>query len=239
MLYTKIMRINKFIAERGMASRRKADELIEKGLVKVNGVVVTTPGIDVSEKDIVEVNGQKLESKENLVYFMINKPKGVICSNSDEKGRKTVLDLIKCSERIYSVGRLDYDSEGLLLLTNDGDLSYKLTHPKMQIEKTYIVKIKGEIKESELAVLRAGVVVKGVKYNKCKIKKLDFVNNMTRLEVKISEGKNREIRNMFEFIGKEIVMLKRVKIAELKMGGLSRGEYRELKPFEINYLKNL
>ncbi|MBE5746455.1 MAG: rRNA pseudouridine synthase [Clostridiales bacterium] len=233
------MRINKFIAERGLASRRKADELIEKGLVKVNGVVVTTPGIDVSEKDIIEVNGQKLENKENLVYFIINKPKGVICSNSDEKGRKTVVDLIKCSERVYSVGRLDYDSEGLLLLTNDGDLSYKLTHPKMQVEKTYIVKIKGDIKENELAVLRAGVVVKGVKYNKCKIKKLAFENNLTRLEVKITEGKNREIRNMFEFIGKEVTMLKRVKIADLSLGGLKRGEYRELKDYEINYLKNL
>lgn len=233
------MRINKFIAERGLASRRKADELIEKGLVKVNGVVITTPGIDVSEKDIVEINGQKLESKEKLVYFMINKPKGVICSNSDEKGRKTVVDLVKCSERIYSVGRLDYDSEGLLLLTNDGDLSYKLTHPKMQIEKTYIVKIKGDIKESEIELLKAGVVVKGVKYNKCKIKKLEFVNNMTRLEVKITEGKNREIRNMFDFISKEVVMLKRVKIAELNLGNLKVGEFRPLKDFEIKYLKQL
>lgn len=233
------MRINKFISSCGVASRRKADELIEKGKVKVNGEVLNNPGYDVQKKDIVEVDGQILTSSEKLVYFMLNKPKGIICSNSDEKGRKTVIDLINCSERIYSVGRLDYDSEGLLLLTNDGDLSFKLTHPRNEIEKTYIVKILGQILESELAVLRNGVKIDGIKYGKCKIKVLNKEKDSTKLEIIIHEGKNREIRKMLDFIGKKIIMLKRVKIAELKLGGLNRGEYRELKPFEIEYLKNL
>lgn len=238
-IYTKSMRINKYIASRGIASRRKADDLIEKGKVKINGKVVTTLGYDVKETDKVEINNEILNKEEKLVYFMINKPKGVICSNSDEKGRKTVIDLINTPYRIYSVGRLDYESEGLLLLTNDGELSYKLTHPKMQIEKTYIVNIKGTILESELAVLRNGVKINGVKYNKCKIKVLNTSKDSTKLEIKLNEGKNREIRNMLKFINKEITMLKRLKIAELTLTGLNRGEYRELFPYEVEYLKNL
>jgi len=233
------MRINKFISSCGVASRRKADELIEKGKVKVNGEVLKNPGYDVLKNDVVEVNGQVLANSEKLVYFMLNKPRGVICSNSDEKGRTTVIDLIKCSERIYSVGRLDYDSEGLLLLTNDGELSYKLTHPKNEVEKTYLVRIYGSILESELAVLRNGVKIDGVKYSKCKIKVLSIDKTSTKLEIIIHEGKNREIRKMLDFIGKKVILLKRMKIAELKLGSLNRGEYRELKPFEIDYLKNL
>lgn len=233
------MRINKFISSCGIASRRKADELIEKGKVKVNGEILKNPGYDVQKKDIVEVDGKVLTNSEKLVYFMLNKPKGIICSNSDEKGRKTVIDLIKCSERIYSVGRLDYDSEGLILLTNDGDLSFKLTHPKNEIEKTYIVKIEGSILESELAVLRNGVKIEDVKYSKCKVKVISKDKDSTKLEIIIHEGKNREIRKMLDFIGKKVLMLKRVKIAELKLGGLNRGEYRELKPYEIEYLKKL
>ena len=233
------MRINKFIAQSGACSRRKADELIVKGKVKVNGEIISLLGYDVQNKDIVEVDEKTISTSEKLVYFMLNKPKGIISSSSDEKGRKTVVDLIKTTERIYPIGRLDYDSEGLILLTNDGELSYKLTHPKMQISKTYIVKIKGDILESELAVLRNGVKIKDVKYNKCKIKVLEKEKNSTKLEIIITEGKNREIRNMLAFINKEIILLKRVKIAELKLGGLSRGEYRELKDYEINYLKQL
>lgn len=233
------MRINKYIANSGVCSRRKADELIEKGKVKVNDKVLTVPGYDVQKKDKIEVDGKLITQTETLVYYMLNKPKGVICSSSDEKGRKTCLDLINCNERIYTVGRLDYDSEGLILLTNDGELSYKLTHPKLEIPKTYVVKIKGDIKESELAVLRNGVKIGETKYNKCKISVLSKDKSSTRLEIVLKEGKNREIRNMFEFIGKEIILLKRVKLAELRLGGLSRGEYRELNDNEIQYLKNL
>lgn len=233
------MRINKFIASLGVCSRRKADELILKGKVKLNGNIVSSMGIDVSETDKIEVDGKILNQTENLVYFMLNKPKSVICSSSDEKSRKTVLDIVKSQERIYPVGRLDYESEGLILLTNDGDLAYKLTHPKMQIPKTYIVKIKGDIKESELAVLRNGVKIGEVKYNKCKIKVISSEKNSTKLEIILTEGKNREIRKMLDFIGKEVLLLKRVKIADLKLGSLNRGEYRPLKDYEVEYLKNL
>ncbi|MGN1223062.1 MAG: pseudouridine synthase [Christensenellales bacterium] len=234
------MRINKYIASHGYCSRRKADELVSKGLVKVNGEVVFSLGLDIKIGDKVEVEGNMLDGKqENFVYYLMNKPKGVICSNSDENGRKTVLDLVKTNERIYCVGRLDYNSEGLLLLTNDGELSYKLTHPKMQIPKTYIVKIKGDILESELAVLRNGVKIKDVKYNKCKVKVLAKDKNSTKLEIVITEGKNREIRNMLEYIGKEITLLKRTKLADLSLGSLNRGEYRPLRDFEVEYLKNL
>ncbi len=233
------MRINKYIASLGVCSRRKADELIMQGKVKLNGKIVSNLGIDLSEKDKLEIDGKILSNSENLVYFMLNKPKAVICSSSDEKGRKTVLDLVKTSERIYPIGRLDYDSEGLILLTNDGNLAYKLTHPKMQIPKTYIVKIKGDIKESELAVLRNGVKIGDVKYNKCKIKVLQKDKNCTKLEIILTEGKNREIRNMLDFIGKDIALLKRVSIADLRLGSLNRGEFRPLKDFEVEYLKNL
>ena len=163
------MRINKYIAQGGYCSRRKADELIEKGKVKVNDKVMLTLGYDVKSTDKIEIEGKPLIHSENLVYFMLNKPKGIISSSSDEKGRKTAVDLIKTNERIFCVGRLDYNSEGLILLSNDGDLAYKLTHPKLEIPKTYVVKIKGNILESELAVLRNGVKIDNVKYKKCKI----------------------------------------------------------------------
>ena len=170
---------------------------------------------------------------------MLNKPKGIICSSSDEKGRKTAVDLIKTNERIFCVGRLDYDSEGLILLTNDGELAYSLTHPSLEIPKTYVVKIKGDVKESELAVLRNGVKIKDIKYNKCKINVLEKTKDSTKLEIILTEGKNREIRKMFEFIGKEITLLKRIKLADLRLGGLNRGEYRELRDYEVEYLKSL
>lgn len=233
------MRINKFIASSGVCSRRKADELIEKGEVKVNDKILFTPGYDVLANDKVEVSGKVITNSEELVYFMLNKPKGIICSSSDEKGRKTAVDLIKTSERIFCVGRLDYDSEGLILLTNDGELAYKLTHPKLEIPKTYSVRIKGDIKESELAVLRNGVKIGDVKYNKCKISVVSKEKDSTKLEIVLTEGKNREIRKMFEYINKEIILLKRIKLADLKLGGLNRGEYRPLKDYEVAYLQNL
>ena len=234
------MRINKYLASCGVASRRKSEEFITTGQVKVNGKVVTELQYDVNEKrDKVELNGELLRFSQCFEYYMLNKPKGYVCTSKDEHDRKIVIDLIKTNARIFSVGRLDYNSEGLLILTNDGDLNYKLTHPSNEIPKTYIVKIKGSISEGEKAVLRKGIVVKGERYSGCKLKELEKDNETTRLEIIIHEGKNHEIRNMFEFIGKEIVMLKRVKIGDLKLGGLNRGEYRKLKDYEIEYLKNL
>lgn len=230
------MRINKYLAMCGVSSRRKAEEFIKEGMVKVNGAVITDLGRNIDEsKDIVLLNGQKIVPPENFVYYVLNKPKGYVCTLSDEKGRKTIMDLIDgIDNRVFPVGRLDYDSEGLLLLTNDGDFAFRLTHPSFQIEKKYIVKVEGKMVESELAVLRAGVVVDGVRYGKCRVKLLSFENNLSRMEVVLTEGKNREIRNMFKAIGKEVVLLKRVAEGVVKLGGLKRGEYRQLRPEEIN-----
>ena len=235
------MRINKYIANSGVCSRRKAEQYILDGLVKVNGVVVKNLATDIDEKkDKVTVSDQLLQIVDDKVYYMLNKPKGYITSMSDDRERKSIVDLISnIDRRVYPVGRLDYNSEGLLLLTNDGELTHKLTHPRFGVEKKYIVKVLGEMKESQLAVLRAGVVIDKVRYNKCKVKLLSFQNNISKLEVILNEGKNREIRNMFQAINKEVVFLKRTEFAGIRLGGLKRGESRPLKDFEVDYLKRL
>jgi len=235
------MRINKFIASCGVASRRKAEEYILSGLVKVNGNIVKDLSTDIDiKKDTVVINEQKLSLADENVYYILNKPKGYVTTLSDEKNRKSITDLIsQVDRRIFPVGRLDYDTEGLLLLTNDGDLTYKLTHPKFGIQKKYIVKIEGPIKESELAVLRAGVVIDGVRFAKCKVEVQSFENNISKLSVILTEGKNREIRRMFEAINHEVIFLKRVEFAGIRLGGLKRGEMRPLKPFEVEYLKSI
>lgn len=236
------MRINKYIASCGVCSRRKAEEFVLQGKVKVNGKVIANLATDIDEtNDTVIVDGQKITPVSRFIYIMMYKPKGCVCTLKDEKGRKTVLDYLGDFEgkRIFPVGRLDYDTEGLLLLTNDGDFSNRLMQPSSEIPKTYIAKVEGEIPESDLARLRKGVTIDGVKLNRCKIKVLGVENNISRLEITIYEGKNREIHKMFETIGKEIIFLKRVKIGDLKLGGLARGSYRYLTDKELNLLKRL
>lgn len=236
------MRINKYIAASGVCSRRAAEELITAGKVKVNGKTVTLLSTDIDEtNDTVMLNGRKIAPVTRQIYIMFYKPKGCICSLKDEKGRKTVFDYLEDFEnaRIFPVGRLDYDTEGLLLLTNDGELSNKLTQPMNEIPKTYVAKIEGEIQESDLARLRNGVTVDGVKLKRCKIKVLDKDEKHTRLEITIYEGKNREIHKMFETVGKNVVFLKRIKIGDIKLGGLGRGAYRYLTQKELTYLSNL
>ena len=236
------MRINKYIASCGVCSRRKAEEFVLQGKVKVNGKVIANLATDIDEtNDTVIVDGQKITPVSRFIYIMMYKPKGCVCTLKDEKGRKTVLDYLGDFEgkRIYPVGRLDYDTEGLLLLTNDGDFSNRLMQLSSEIPKTYIAKVEGEIPESDLARLRKGVTIDGVKLNRCKIKVLGVENNISRLEITIYEGKNREIHKMFETIGKEIIFLKRVKIGDLKLGGLARGYYRYLTNKELNLLKKL
>lgn len=235
------MRINKFIASCGVSSRRKAEEYILEGLVKVNDKVITNLATDINvEKDIVLLNNQRITPTSEFVYFMLYKPKGYVTTMSDDRNRKSVIDLIShIDNRVFPVGRLDYDSEGLLFLTNDGDLSFKLSHPKFQIEKKYIVKIEGETKESELAVLRAGVVIDGVRYGKCKANLVNYDGKISKIEITLTEGKNREIRKMFEAMHREVIFLKRVEMAGIKLGGLKRGESRPLKVYEVEYLKNL
>ncbi len=232
------MRINKFVAQCGISSRRKAEEYILQGMVKVNDKVVRELATDINpEVDIVKVGDIVIKPTQDYVYYMLNKPKGYVCSSDDEFDRKTVLDLMRgVDKRVYPVGRLDYDSEGMLILTNDGDLTYNLTHPSKKIEKTYIAKIEGPILESELAVLRAGVVVDGVRYSECKAKLIDYSKNVSKIEVTIHEGKNRQIRKSFEAIGKNVIFLKRVSIGSLRLGGLTRGTFRELNPEEVSLL---
>ncbi len=228
------MRINKYLALCGVGSRRKVEEYILNGDVKVNGKVVTLLSTDINPKsDKVSYLERDVALPIGYVYYKFNKPKGYICSAKDEKGRKTIYDLVKVDNRIFSVGRLDYNSEGLLLLTNDGDFANKLTHPTNHIDKEYVVTIEGEITEGELAVLRAGVVENGKRMPSAKVKLLGYQNKLSRLSVIIDEGQNRQIRRMFEAIGKNIVLLKRVAIGGLRLGGLERGKYRPLTDKEL------
>lgn len=234
------MRINKFLAESGVASRRNCDKLISDGLVTVNGKVCTL-GQDIDEvNDSVMVNGKKINKVSKFSYYMMNKPKGYVCTVKDEKDRKTVMDLLPNNvDRVFPVGRLDYDSEGMLILTNDGDFCNRLIHPSSEIPKTYLVKIEGSLDDSEILRISRGVVIDGVKTKKCTIKIVDQTKAFTKFHVIVTEGRNREIRKLFMSAGKEVKFLKRIKIGDLGMGSLDRGAVRKLTQDEIEYLKNL
>jgi len=237
------MRINKFLAECGIASRRNCETLVTAGRVKVNGKTVTMLATDVDpELDLVSVDEKPVKPIARHLYIALNKPKGYVCTTSDEFGRKTVMDFFEGKypgKRIFPVGRLDYDTEGLLILTTDGDLSNRLMHPRNEISKTYVAKIEGEIAESDLNKLRQGVILDGVKTKKCKVRLLGTENNVSRVEVVITEGRNRQVRRMFESINRDVIFLKRTAIGDIKLGGLYRGNFRELKENEIEYLKNV
>lgn len=234
------MRINKFLAEQGVASRRGSDEIIAAGRVTINGKVAQA-GDDVSGEDAVMLDGKTLSHKVKYEYYLLNKPKGYLCTVSDDKGRKTVMDLLPAGAgRVFPVGRLDYDTEGMLILTNDGDLAYRLTAPQSEIAKTYLVRIEGSITDIQLNRLRAGVEIdRGVMSKKCKVTVTETNKKYTKLRVVITEGKNREIRKMFEAVGKQVVFLKRLKIGDLTLTGLDRGAVRRLSQEEVYYLKNL
>lgn len=234
------MRINKFLAEKGIASRRHADEMIQDGRVKVNDVIATL-GMDVSDSDIIMVDDQVIENNEvKFEYYVMNKPKGIICTVSDDRGRKTVMDLLPAEiGRVFPVGRLDYATEGLLILTNDGDLAFRLTHPKNEIPKTYMAKIEGTLTEKDLNPIRSGVELDGVLTKKCKAHIVETNKAYTKVHITITEGKNRQVRRMFEAIGRNVEFLKRISIGQLKLSGLDRGEIRPLKEDEIFYLKSL
>lgn len=233
----KKLRLNKFLSNSGVASRRKCDEIIASGKVTVNGKIVTEIGSQINEKkDKVMVEGKAVCLPSSFVYIKLNKPKGYACTASDEKGRKTIYDLVDCEERLFSIGRLDYNTEGLIILTNDGDFANKVSHPRYDVEKEYRVTIEGKIKESELAVLRKGVVVDGQKMPPAKVKLLSQDENVSKISVVINEGQNRQVRRMFEAIGREIKLLKRVRIGSVRLGGLSRGQWRDLTEDELNLL---
>ncbi len=239
MVYNKTMRINKYLSGCGIDSRRKCEKFVVDGRVRVNGKTVTELSTDVKDGDVVEVDGRTVSSATRKVYIMLNKPKGCICSASDEKGRKTVLDLVKVRERIFPVGRLDYDTEGLLLLTNDGELANKLMHPRNMVKKVYAVRVEGEPSDAELRRLRNGIEYNGIKYSPAQVRVLNSENNETKLEITVTEGKNHEIKNMIESLGRRVMFLKRSEIAGIRLGGLSRGEWRYLNAREIDKLKSL
>ncbi len=229
-----MMRINKFLSTCGVASRRNAEEIILSGRVSVNNKVVTDLSTIINENtDRVYVDGKHIEFTSNYIYLMLYKPKGCVTTVSDDKGRKTVMDFVpeKYKKLVKPVGRLDYDSEGLLLLTNDGDFAHTITAPSSQIKKHYIVKIEGEITNKEIVVLCKGVKIdENTTTSPASIKPISVENNKTKLEVIISEGKNREIRRMFESIGKNVVFLKRTQIGALRLGGLARGTVKTFEP---------
>lgn len=234
------MRINKYIAESGIASRRAADNLILEGVVKINGRVCKIGDEVDPTKDHVSVNGKTISIIKKYDYYIMNKPKGYVCTVKDDKGRKTVLDLLPVkNKRIFPVGRLDYDTEGLLLLTNDGDLTFKLTHPKNEVPKTYLVKTEKPVNEQDVYKLRNGVIIDGIKTKKCNVKIVEAEKTYTKLHITITEGRNRQIRKMIESIDNSVDFLKRIKIGDLTVSGLNRGEVRKLNNYEINYLLNL
>ncbi len=210
-------RLNKFIALSGYTSRRKADELIINGKVKVNGKVVKELGTKVDGNDLVTVDGNVLKKEENKVYFLLNKPRGVITAVTDDLNRKTVVDLINTDKRIYPVGRLDYDTTGALILTNDGELANLLMHPKNNIDKVYIAKVKGLIGKLEINKLERGVYIDGIKTSRAKarIRKYDKKSDSSIVELTIHEGRNHQVKKMFEAIGYDVLKLKREKIAFL------------------------
>ena len=233
-------RLQKYLSSCGIASRRKSEELIKEGRVRVNDDIIYDMGVKVKEHDKVYVDDVLVTRSEKL-YYLLYKPEKIICSVKDEKGRKTVIDLIDTKEKIFPVGRLDYDTSGLLILTNDGELSNKLTHPSGSIEKTYHVKAEGIVTETDIKTSCNGVMLDGVKTKKAhaKIVRTDKKNNKTYIELTITEGRNHQVKNMFDAINHKVLKLKRTTYSFLTLKGLSIGEYRTLSIKEVKQLYNL
>lgn len=236
-------RLQKVMASSGIASRRKCEEIILQGRVKVNGIVVKELGTRVGKKDIIEVDNKNI-SKQALVYYVLYKPTGYLTAVSDNLGRRTVMDLIDPETkktRIFPVGRLDYDTSGVLLLTNDGDFSYRLTRSQKEIEKVYQVRVNGIINQAAVTRLITGVLIDGkmTKHAKVDIIEFDRKNESTLLEITITEGRNRQVRKMCEAVGYDVKKLKRISFGGVTLDGLGVGEYRQLKPHEVKVLYSL
>lgn len=233
-------RLQKYLSACGVASRRKSEEIILSGKVKVNGVVIKELGYKVNDNDVVFVDGKEV-TKEEKEYYLLYKPEKTICSVHDEKGRTSVIDLIDTKEKVFPVGRLDYDTSGLLLITNDGELTNLLTHPKGNINKTYLAKVDGLVTSKDIHTLSNGILLDGVmtKKAKAKLKKYDKKNNKSYVELTISEGRNHQVKNMLSAVGHKVLKLKRTNYAFLDLTGMKKGEYRKLSIKEIKQLYSL
>ena len=234
-------RLQKVIANLGYCSRRKAEELIEAGKVTVNGEKVLELGTKVGKSDVLEVEGITLDRNYNYEYYLLNKPRGVITSASDDKGRKTVVDLIDTNTRIYPVGRLDYDTTGVLLLTNDGELANGLMHPTSEVNKVYIAKVEGILTGYDVKRMRSGLVIDGYKTSRChvKVKEVDKKKNRCIVEIIIHEGRNHQVKKMIEAVGKKVIKLKRERFAILSTDGVKAGDYRRLTNKEVAVLYSM
>lgn len=233
------IRLNKFLAQAGVASRREVDKMIAEGRIKVNGQVVKTLGSKIDdEKDSVEVEGKRVEREEGLIYLMINKPPGYLVTLKDRFQRPTIQQLLpSLKKRVFPVGRLDYDSSGLLLMTNDGELAYRLTHPRFKVPKAYLVKVMGEPDPSELKKLEKGIYLNGKKTAPAKVAQLKGDPKKSLLEIEIYEGRKREVKRMFQAIGHKVLQLQRTGFGGLKLGSLKAGKWRFLTRKEIDTLK--
>lgn len=233
-------RLQKYIANSGYCSRRKAEELIKKGMVSINGQIVTVLGTKVSGKEEIIVDGNLLK-REEKEYYLLNKPRGVITSVKDDKNRKTVVDIINSDVRIYPVGRLDYDTTGVLLLTNDGEFANIMMHPNKKIEKVYTAKVRGIMKGEQINQLKNGVLIDGKKTEKAhvKLRRVDLKNNASYVSIVIHEGRNHQVKRMFQAVGFEVIKLKRDRVGIFTLDGLASGEFRKLTPKEVSIVYSL
>lgn len=234
-----LIRLNKYLAQAGVASRREVDKMIAEGKIKVNGQVVQVLGFKIDEtKDEVEVGGKKVKREEGQVYLMLNKPPGYLVTLKDRFQRPTIMQLLpSVGKRCFPVGRLDYDSEGLLLLMNDGELAFRLTHPRFKVGKVYLVKVKGEPEPSKLSRLKKGIYLDGKKTAPAKIVEVSKSLKKTLLKIEIYEGRKREVKKMFKAIGHEVLQLKRISFGGVRLGELKTGKWRFLTQKEIGILK--
>ena len=228
------MRLNKFIADAGICSRRKADEMIKEGRVTVNKQEAII-GMEITPEDVVRVDGERIRVNVVHEYYMLNKPKRVLCSNEDKFGRQLAIDYIKSKKRLFTYGRLDYMTEGLIIISNDGEVYNHVMHPRKKLYKSYIAKLDREIEEKDMDALKYGVVIDGKRTAPAKVKRID----KKEIRIAIFEGRNRQIRKMVEILGYTVNSLKRVKIGELSLGNLQVGDYRKLTEEEDKYLKSL
>jgi len=231
-------RLQKYIARCGISSRRKAEDLILNGCVKVNGIVVTELGTKINpEKDVVLVDNKKISEAEGFIYIKLYKPEGYVTTVKDQFGRKTVIDLVDISERIYPIGRLDYNTSGLLLLTNDGDLANKLMHPKYHIYKTYIAEVEGRMSDEAVMRLKSGVKIEDYKTAPAIVNIVKISSNSSIVQVSIYEGKNRQVRKMLDAVGHPVKTLKRISFGKINLGDLKPGAWVHLNEEEIKFLK--